>query len=466
MTLCTPTDADRILARLVGSLPGGTFEMETFVGLLGIEVTDRVDTAAVTCGVRSRLRVNPDFVAEFCRSDEHLFLLVMHELWHVLLAHTRLYPRPTRAHNIAFDAVINAGLARQFPGPEYRGFFDRIYAADQFPERLLRPPAGWPERPQFDGPGPKGTNPVLRQLYRTGTDAMPHWTDVLALIRSDDAEHGTSEGDGAGPVLLGNHDADDADYSSVVDGDLLGPALREMVDSWEVGPLTAEQPGSGSRPDRLLVERPDPRRVSREFESVLRRACRPAPGGDRATSVSTLQVPTTSVLPSRHDRRRLARHRLGLRSLLHDHRTEVRTITTEQPGTAQVYLDVSGSMAECLLDFLGPLTAYAARGLAQVWQFSTEVEPLPLASLRNGELVTTFGTDIDCVLSHALADPTTTSIVVVTDGYVAEPQAGLVAALRERKIAVEVVLPADVPPEPLDRVGRVTHLSPRQLGGA
>ena len=44
--------------------------------------------------------------------------------------------------------------------------------------------------------------------------------------------------------------------------------------------------------------------------------------------------------------------------------------------------------------------------------------------------------------------------------------AGLVAALRERKIAVEVVLPADVPPEPLDRVGRVTHLSPRQLGGA
>ena len=36
--------------------------------------------------------------------DEHLFLLVMHELHHVLLGHTRLFPRASRAHNIAFDA--------------------------------------------------------------------------------------------------------------------------------------------------------------------------------------------------------------------------------------------------------------------------------------------------------------------------------------------------------------------------
>ena len=64
---------------------------------------------------------------------------VRRRLWHVLLAHTRLYPRPTTAHNIAFDAIINAGLSRRFPGREYRGFFERLYPADEFPARLLRP---------------------------------------------------------------------------------------------------------------------------------------------------------------------------------------------------------------------------------------------------------------------------------------------------------------------------------------
>ena len=77
--------------------------------------------------------VNPDFVAEHCVRDEHLFLLVMHELWHVLLGHTTLYARPTAAHNIAFDAIINAGLARQHPEAAYRGFFEALNPVDSFP---------------------------------------------------------------------------------------------------------------------------------------------------------------------------------------------------------------------------------------------------------------------------------------------------------------------------------------------
>lgn len=456
MTTFTQTDADRILSRIVNSLPGGTFELETFVGLVGIELTDRVPTASVSCGPRSRLLINPDFVDEYCRTDEHLFLLVMHELWHVLLAHTRLYPRPTTAHNIAFDAIINAGLSRRFPGREYRGFFERLYPADEFPARLLRPPDGWPNHADFRGPGPKGTDQVLTQLYRRATDETAHWADVLALLRDAEAE---------GLVLLGNHDADDTDYGSVADGDPTGQALRDMVGNWSVGPLTAERPGQGGTPGSWVVDRPDPRRVSKEFESVLRRACRPQPDGERQERASSAPLPITSVLPSRHDRRRLARHRLGLDSLLHDNRLDTPSRRLDQPATARVYLDVSGSMTEYVQDFLGPLTAYVSRRLATLWQFSTIVEPLPLDQLRHGRLITTGGTDIDCVLAHALADPTTTSIVVVTDGYVHPPAALLAQQLRDRNVAVEVVLPADVPDGPLAEVGTITHLSPRQLGG-
>ena len=73
--------------------------------------------------------LNPDFVLAHCQRDEHLVLLVLHELWHVLLAHTRMYERATTVDNIAFDAIINAGLARSFPGPQWRGFLEAVNPA-------------------------------------------------------------------------------------------------------------------------------------------------------------------------------------------------------------------------------------------------------------------------------------------------------------------------------------------------
>ena len=140
--------------RLARCLPGASFELETLVRLVGIEETEAIPTAAVTCRGRARLLINPRFVAEHCRRDEHLFLLVMHELWHVLLGHTTLYARPTPDHNIAFDAIINAGLTRQHPAPAYRGFFDVLNPPDVFPALLLRPPLGWPKHTGLRRPRP------------------------------------------------------------------------------------------------------------------------------------------------------------------------------------------------------------------------------------------------------------------------------------------------------------------------
>src|SRR5439155_16870627 len=161
-------------------------ELETLFRLAGITVSREVKTAAVTCEGRSRLLVNPNFVAAHCRRDEHLFLLVMHELWHVILAHTRLWPRPTPNHNIAFDAVINAGLARQHPAPEYRGFFEALNPPDAFPALLLPPPVGWPAPPRYRRSGlPKGTDGIMRRLYPppvTTGNREPLYEEILAVL--------------------------------------------------------------------------------------------------------------------------------------------------------------------------------------------------------------------------------------------------------------------------------------------
>ena len=74
-----------------------------------------VPTAAVTLGGRSRLLLNPQFVAENCPADHDLVMLVLHELHHVALGHTRLFARLTPAENWAFDCVINAQLCRLYP---------------------------------------------------------------------------------------------------------------------------------------------------------------------------------------------------------------------------------------------------------------------------------------------------------------------------------------------------------------
>jgi hypothetical protein len=88
----------------------------------------------------------------------------------------------------------------------------------------------------------------------------------------------------------------------------------------------------------------------------------------------------------------------------------------QRSGTAQVYLDVSGSMrAEMpeLIALLQRLSRYIRRPF---WAFSDVVAP---AMIKNGQLVTrtTGGTSMACVLEHvALTRPE--AAIVLTDGYI------------------------------------------------
>ena len=128
--------------RIWNAFPVSQPAFAKLLGLLDIEVSDRVPTAAVSLGLNSRLLINPDFAARHCRSDEALVMLVLHELWHVVLGHTRLYERLTLAQNWAFDAVINAQICRLFRGAAHTRLFRELYAHDKLPWALLRPPEG------------------------------------------------------------------------------------------------------------------------------------------------------------------------------------------------------------------------------------------------------------------------------------------------------------------------------------
>ncbi len=450
-------ESELLAERLVSCLPAASFELETLCRLAGISVSRDIETAAVTCEGRSRLLVNPDFVAAHCRRDEHLFLLVMHELWHVILAHTRLWPRPTPNHNIAFDAVINAGLARQHPAPEYRGFFEALNPADAFPALLLRPPVGWPFAPRYRRAGlPKGADGIMRRLYPPPAavgSREPLYEEILAVLeRGGDADASadgpggrpTGNGAGTGPVLVGDH-GDHCGDDDALDDPLLGDVVRRIVGKWPPPPFPlAGRDSGGAVRDWTAALSPPAEDVRRAFARVLRRCLGANPGG--AVRRNRVDVPVmggTGVWPNAADRLAPARRLLGGPATLWAQPARTPARLLEQPATAHVYLDVSGSMTELLPRLVGLLVPFVADGRAAAWQFSTTVEPLLLGALRRGELATTMGTSIDCVVEHLLSHPAVRRAVVVTDGYVGPARADLARRFADAGVRLHGVLPAE-----------------------
>lgn len=168
------TDEERIVARILDVIPPRSFEVMTFLSLFRVRLSDKTETACVTCGESPELLLNKEFVEAHCTTDEHLFMLVMHELYHVILGHTRLFPRTTEVRNLVFDAVINALLCSLFPDSAFTSFFTDYYPSDKMPFALLRPKG-------------KGTPPeaeeALNLLYG-GTDTGTYHDVYEALLKS------------------------------------------------------------------------------------------------------------------------------------------------------------------------------------------------------------------------------------------------------------------------------------------
>jgi hypothetical protein len=411
-------------ARIFDAFPVTQPSFLRLLGLLDIEATDAVPTAAVTLGAQSRLQINPGFVQRMCPTDHDLVMLVLHELHHVALGHTRLFPRVTRAQNWAFDCVINAQLARLFPEPRWTALFRRSYRADAFPEALLRPPEGWRTGDERWLPGRAGE--VHRALY---SDHSASYQDLYELLPQLMVAQGAPDAlDG----LLGNHDASAEDA-------IAPDVLREVRDILAEWPMVDERSGrdqGGPRTTgtvaRAAVRREAVARIRRALLSVA------ATGGAGANGAFTWQE-TPSVLPyaPRLARGDFVRATLGSPSLLHDTAVQ-RRLPLAQERT-HVYVDVSGSMREEL-----PLVYAALRPLAallhpRVHLFSTEVAAIDLAQLARGVRVGTGGTSFAPVTGH-LIEHRIRRAVFVTDGWVGSVPAEHARRLAERRCRFAAVV--------------------------
>lgn len=441
--MTTPAEAQSLVRRVLDAVPARSHALGALLQLFRVEASEDVPTACVSCERRPVLRVNPRFVGERCRTDAHLFVLVMHELHHVLLGHTRLFPRPTPAHNIAFDAVINALLCARFPEEAYTSFFTQLYGDAGGALRLLAPPGGAP----VDPPRLAALHAALYEGRATAEEVFHAIVEEVELAPGDLA------------ALLGSHGGAESAWGTEGPADpAVVDAIRRIVEKWP----PPEKPVRGrSLADVLKAEtvRRAPAVDAAVLAATRKALLGAADRGRREARRVEGPRPALVPLPDPRDRRAGVALSLGATPILY--RSTILDPRGRGDGATHVYLDVSGSMDPWLEDLYAALGALRRHLAAHVHLFSTRVETVPLRKLLAGDRPTTGGTDVVCALEHALGGRAR-RLLFVTDGYVGQVPPELVRAAGRRGLEVRALLTPDGWRRDLEPLAvRIEELPPR-----
>ena len=418
--------------RILDAFPSGTYALSALLRLMDIVESTSVPTAAVECRLQPRLLINPEFVDRHARSAEKLLMLVMHELHHVLLGHTTLFPRVTQVQNFVFDAVINGIVCRMFPAKDHIAFFTDFYDAKSFPACLLRPPPGWPGRRLVAGgiaalpaQQAKLANEVHQALYSETGSTYSEVYEALPKLLTVDAIGGI-------PLIGGHQDGSVADGQLEHQSPVLFDIVRGIVEQWPQPPdpirgrsLADVLNHSSIRPQRGTSNRSRLRGLIRKVAGLT------GHGAMRRMQTDTMQAPTP--IPSM-DRRSMVLRALGTEPLLHTGNTPWRH-TVRSGERVHVYLDVSGSMDAIKGPLYGAVLDCQAFVFRTVHLFSTRVADVSLSELRQGVCKSTGGTDIDCVARHMAANRVHRALLV-TDGWVGKPAGEHHRTLNEARLAV------------------------------
>lgn len=423
-------ESRRLRERIWNAFPVTQPAFGKLLSLLEIEASHTIPTAAVTLGTRSRLLINPAFTQAHCSSDQALIMLVLHELFHVVLGHTRLYAHSTPTLNFAFDAVINAQLCLLFPGPEWTGLFRELYDAQASPWALLRPPEGWQTTVARWLPGALGA--LHRRLY---TDASLSYEDLFRLLADGALE--VQLGDLGS--LLGSHDGGGGkDQGEALDPDLLAE-VRAIIAEWPMVEARSGRDQGGAERAFRLAHRD--RKLT--AVGVLRQALRDLSEqvGSGRGKPRIVAAASSMIFPNRMagDRRAAVLEACGGEPLLF--MGEGVRPSCQRGERVHVYLDVSGSMNGVIAPLYAALTRLTTWMTPKLHLFSTSVKDITQEELRRGVGATTDGTNISVVTSHMVQHGIRRALVV-TDGWVGRVPSEHMAELARRKGRFGVVLSA------------------------
>ena len=221
--------------------------------------------------------------------------------------------------------------------------------------------------------------------------------------------------------------------------------IQEVISKWPSPdrPLAGRDLGSAERA-RDFGGAADPSgALRRGIRRLMRRAAEPGPAEVRRRTVRNTAIEASTFLPDWKDRSHEAREAVLGDAILYRATLAARRPMPRDNRRVFAYFDVSGSVADEVPSVAAALEPWCRRGLCRIHVFSTAVAPASVRDLAARRFSSTGGTDIDCVLEHALSLPRARrprSIVILTDGYTGRPHPSLAARFRASGIRLYVGL--------------------------
>jgi len=408
--------------RVANVFPSNDLALDHLLGMFKMAYSDKVETAAAKTGLPPVLLLNKKFVKKFCKTDEHLLMLVMHEMYHILLGHTRLFVRVTQAQNFAFDAIINSMICKSMSDYDYTSFFSQLYADDGL-TALLRPPKSW--NPENDSQAAWKLKGDLLEAHKAlyTSDGDITYKDIFDLVSNEIDEN-------IEIILIGDHseDGDENPSSQIID------AIAKIVAKWPAMDKTqGRDMGMNAAMQEILLEAPN-----KKIANIIQKAIRYAALTNEGTvnRKALIESDTMFPYPTLPDRKATVMKSIGQSTLFYKGRIE--RMINKPVGRAHLYLDVSGSMDMILEKIFSGLLPIRQLIHPIVHNFSTEIYDYPLNKIFKGQYKSTFGTDINCVLEHIIKNKVKKP-VIITDGYVGEPSQLLISKLPRKIKFVKVI---------------------------
>lgn len=423
-------DEKTVKRRLLSLLPAASLHMNEFLALTSIRFVKGnsiTETACVTNEANPTLYLNEDFLNAYCQSDEHLLMLLMHELYHIVLGHTCLFKKTGLVDNIAFDAIINAVLCRSFKEERYVSFFTSVNSDDSPIGALLRP---------IGEKTPESYKPLLKKLYQNNTTTYYELyqkirkfiveRELVVISNGGRREEGREEekegekegGETSSPfILLGGHKEEKANP-------LLGKAAEEVVRREYLSHFSygegRDLDGEMSEFVAKMDETPFKTQVAK-MKRLIRKALARQDGGKKYVKAFDNYIyDGKGTIPNFKDRTALAKMSLGMKPLLYKKPYSMKRYQESPCGKSLVYLDVSGSVTDEIGKLFYLLRAPYQRKECDLYGFSTMVSEIKYGDFKKGRYETTGGTSIDCIMDHFFSLPKEKRgkrILILTDGF-------------------------------------------------
>lgn len=396
-----------------------------------LSFSDEVRTAAIRDeGNSCHIMFNREFLLQNIDYPGDMAALLLHEVLHQVMGHVYLEDK-SDATNIAQDAFINAVICEL--EPELNSFFGKVNKS-QHPMALMLKPYS-----QFED---KIDQQIYDGLYSGKVSELEIWSWLQGKI----------EFSGTKIVLIGSH--------SQRGGKRTVGRVKQRFGDLKKGlnKILSDTRFSGSggnlfeaEIDPELSEAGNRKKLEKILKNLLRNQLE-----NHIIEMFNSGDPEKRVVPG-HSRRDLALLAAGTAPVLYSWPI-AECLEEEKKEPIQVYVDVSGSVCEDIPWVYGLLLAVEQYLKKPVKLFSTKVEPVTLSQLRKGEVISTGGTDFDCV-ARDIIDNKIKNALIITDGFADLSPALLERIIRDRVVVATVYMVEDYfKGSPLNKVSQETFV--------